>query len=62
MGQMQSSELHGWALTMPKHNCLRALALQQHLRKGPLPDGVGPLKEVIISIGAVSIRLPYRGG
>lgn len=51
--EMQSS-------LQPKHSCLRAVALQQHLPKGLLPDRIRPLREVATSTGAVGIRLPKK--
>lgn len=36
--------------------------MQQNLCKGLLPGRIRPLREVTTTIGAVSIRLPYRGG
>lgn len=49
-----------WALVLPKHSCLRAVSLQQHLPKTLLRGRIRPLREVTTSTGAVSIRLPKK--
>lgn len=39
--EMQSSELYWMSAELPEHRCLGAVALQQHLLMGFLPDKKG---------------------